>query len=70
MSNLEDLLVPGSTAVPDCICGLEMQLAGTKQADVPNGTEIRIYECPACSHELRLTVWSEDEILVRPNSGL
>jgi hypothetical protein len=70
MSKLEDLLVPGSTEVPDCICGLEMEFAGSKRADIPNGTEVRHYKCPACSHELMLTVWSEDEILVRPNSGL
>jgi hypothetical protein len=47
-----------------------MELAGSKRADIPNGTEVRHYKCPACKHELKLTVWSESEILVRPNSGL
>jgi hypothetical protein len=47
-----------------------MELAGSKRADIPNGTEVRHYKCPTCKHELKLTVWSESEILVRPNSGL
>jgi hypothetical protein len=37
-----------------------MQL--TRIEELPNRTdaEIRIYNCPACHHEMRLTVWSED----------
>jgi hypothetical protein len=37
-----------------------MQL--TRIEELPEGTDaqIRIYNCPACHHEMRLTVWSED----------
>jgi hypothetical protein len=27
-----------------------------------NHTHVRIYECPACRHEMRLTVWGTDDL--------
>jgi hypothetical protein len=59
MSKFERLLEPGSTELPDCRCGAEMRLMAI--VPVPDGdTEIRIFRCPACSHELRLTAWRKD----------
>jgi hypothetical protein len=59
MSKFERLLVPGSTELPDCRCTAEMHLMTT--VALPDGdTEIRIFRCPDCSHELRLTAWRND----------
>ncbi len=58
MSSFEDFLVPGSTDLPDCLCGAEMCLAQAK----PRGAiEIRIYRCNTCQHELQLMVWALPE---------
>ena len=55
----QSLLVAGSTELPDCRCATEMHL--TAIVPVPGGdTEIRIFRCPDCSHELRLTAWRND----------
>jgi hypothetical protein len=54
---LERLLEPGSTDLPACVCGAEMRLERTQAAQ--DDTEIRIFQCPRCQHELRLTVWCE-----------
>jgi len=59
MAKFERLLVPGSTERPDCQCGAEMRLASSKQSEKPSGTEVRVYECSACGHELQLTVWAD-----------
>jgi hypothetical protein len=59
MSKFERLLEAGSTELPDCRCRAEMRLVDT----VPvrgGGSEVRIFRCPDCSHELRLTVWRHD----------
>src|SRR5215831_14165873 len=59
MSKFERLLVADSTELPDCRCATEMHL--TAIVPVPGGdTEIRIFRCPDCSHELRLTAWRND----------
>jgi hypothetical protein len=57
MINLEQLLVPGSTELPDCRCGRPMAHVTSSQ----NGddAEIRSYRCAACGHEMKLTVWLE-----------
>jgi DNA-directed RNA polymerase subunit RPC12/RpoP len=56
MSKFERLLEAGSTELPDCRCGAEMNLiAIVRVAD--GDTEIRIFRCPNCNHELRLTAW-------------
>jgi hypothetical protein len=54
---LERLLEPGSTELPDCVCGTQMRLEKTQAAQ--DDTEIRIFRCPRCQRELRLTVWCE-----------
>jgi hypothetical protein len=59
MSKFERLLQADSTELPDCRCGAEMDL--TAIVPVADGdTEIRIFRCPECSHELRLTAWRKD----------
>ena len=56
MSKFERVLEAGSTGLPDCRCGAEMKL--TAIVPVAGGdTEICIFQCPDCSHELRLTAW-------------
>jgi hypothetical protein len=56
MSKIERLLEPGSTELPVCRCAAKMNLMAI--VPVPGGdTEIRIFRCPDCSHELRLTAW-------------
>jgi hypothetical protein len=59
MSKFERLLVAGSTELPDCRCTAEMNL----MAIVPvagGDSEIRIFQCPHCRSELRLTAWRND----------
>ena len=52
--DIERLLAPDSTEVPDCMCGAEMRLSETK----PRGdNEIRVFRCDVCQHEFRLMVW-------------
>ena len=60
MSAIERLLVPGSTELPECRCGKEMQLTRIEELPDRTDAQIRIYNCPVCHHEMRLTVWSED----------
>jgi len=55
MTNLERLLEPGSIERPACHCTAEMHLERTEA--VHSDSEIRIFRCPACERELRLTVW-------------
>jgi len=56
LSKFERLLEADSTELPDCRCAAEMNLMAI--VPVPGGdTEIRIFQCPDCSHELRLTAW-------------
>jgi predicted RNA-binding Zn-ribbon protein involved in translation (DUF1610 family) len=58
MSAFERLLVPGSTELPTCRCGEEMQIARLDQLPEKSDAVIRVYKCPACGHEMRLTVWN------------
>ena len=59
MSKFERVLAVDSTELPDCSCRVEMHLISTMP--VPGGgSEIRIFRCPDCNHELRLTVWHND----------
>jgi len=54
MRGLENLLEPGSTELPECRCGADMQLAAAKPQD---DNEVRIFRCAACHHEFQLMVW-------------
>ena len=59
MSKFERLLEAGSTELPDCRCTAEMHPIAI--VPVPGGiSEIRIFRCPKCRHELRLTAWRGD----------
>jgi hypothetical protein len=59
MSKFERLLVAGSTELPDCRCTAEMHLVSVLPAS-SGDTEIRIFRCSDCSHELRLTTWRDN----------
>jgi hypothetical protein len=59
MSKFERVLAVDSTALPDCRCGVEMHLISI--VPVPGGdSEIRVFRCPDCNHELSLTIWHDD----------
>ena len=58
MTALENLLVPGSTELPDCRCGVEMHLFKVKPC---GDREIRMFRCDDCHHEFQLMVWSTAE---------
>jgi len=56
MSKFECVIAASSTNLPDCRCGAEMLLA--KVLPTPAGdSEIHIFRCGECDHELRLTIW-------------
>jgi hypothetical protein len=55
--DFERLLVPGCTELPACRCGKEMHVARTRSLGGNSDTHIRVYDCPACHHEMHLTVW-------------
>ena len=60
MSAFERLLVPGCTELPECRCGKEMQIARVDRLQEKSDVHIRVYYCPSCHHEMRLTVWAND----------
>jgi hypothetical protein len=37
-----------------------MKLARTERLPAQTNAHIRIYTCPICGHEMRLTVWADD----------
>ena len=58
--SIERLLEPGNTELPDCICGKQMKVFSVTPVSERRDTYIRVYKCPSCQHELRLTVWTDD----------
>jgi hypothetical protein len=62
MSGFERFLEPGVTELPECRCGREMHIANVDSSPERNDTHIRVYDCPACQHEMRLTVWGTDAV--------
>jgi hypothetical protein len=54
MSVFENLLMPGSTELPECRCGAEMYLFREKPGE---DTDIRVFRCDSCCHEFQLMVW-------------
>ena len=60
MSTIERLLVPGSTDLPECHCGDEMRIASLDPIPESSDAQIRIYKCPSCAREMRLTVWASN----------
>jgi hypothetical protein len=59
MSIFERLLVPGCTELPECRCGKEMHITSIDTLPKTSDAHIRVYGCPACHHEMRLTVWAD-----------
>jgi hypothetical protein len=66
MPAIENLLVPGSTELPDCKCGAELRLFAVKPC---GDTEIRIFKCDTCNHEFQLMVWAVPVAAARDNGG-
>jgi Zn ribbon nucleic-acid-binding protein len=62
MSLYERLLIPGPNELPECRCGEEMQIVRDQQVSDRTDAQIRIYNCPACNHKMRLTVWSQESL--------
>ena len=62
MSTIERLLIPGSTDLPECRCGGEMEITSVDPLFERRDAEIRIYICGACKHEMRLTVWTDSNL--------
>jgi hypothetical protein len=65
-TDFERLLEPGCTDLPACQCGKEMRIARTSALPESTETHIRVYDCPVCHHELRLTVWGAEPENLRP----
>jgi hypothetical protein len=42
-----------------------MHIARTYFLPESDNTHIRVYDCPACHHELRLTVWDAEQKMIR-----
>lgn len=55
----ERLLEPGSTAVPSCRCGSDMDLSKIEQRT--SDTLIKFFVCKACRHEMRFMVWTDEQ---------
>ena len=55
---IERWLERGAADLPTCKCGSEMDLAET--VEKTNDTQLRIFLCPSCRHEMRVMVWSEE----------
>ena len=62
MTGFERLLVAGCTELPECRCGNEMQIARMERLPERGDACIRVYDCPTCRHEMRLTVWASDTV--------
>ena len=60
MSLFERLLEPCCIELPACACGKEMHIANLNPIPQRSDAHIRVYNCPACHHEMRLTVWATD----------
>jgi hypothetical protein len=59
--NVERLLEPGCTDMPECRCGKEMHFAHIVFLPNDTATHIRVYACASCDHQMRLTVWDASE---------
>ena len=60
MSVSAHLLVPGFIELPKCRYGGNLHIANIDPLSEGRETHIRVYNCPACQHEMRLTVWGAD----------
>ena len=62
MSASDELAKPRADKSPECMCGTHMDLARTEAASHGNAS-IKIFKCPACLHELRVTAWDSEDAL-------
>jgi hypothetical protein len=60
MYALERLSVSGCAELPECRCGKKMRIASIAPQLEKSDTHVRIYDCRACLHEMRLTIWGTD----------
>jgi hypothetical protein len=61
MLKFERVLATGSRELPQCRCSSAMNLLSI--VPVPEGdSEIHIFRCSDCNHELRLTVWNTESL--------
>jgi hypothetical protein len=63
MSGFELLLKPGCTKLPECRCGHEMEIAQIELFLEGQDADVRFYECSACLHVMRLTLWAAPNII-------
>lgn len=61
MREFERLWCPAAPICPECRCGKEMHIAHIVSLPNEITTHIRVYECAACDHQMRLTVWEAVE---------
>jgi hypothetical protein len=59
--NVERLLEPGCTDLPECRCGKKMHFAHTVFLPDETTAHIRVYACTSCDHQMRLTVWDSGD---------
>jgi hypothetical protein len=61
MAKFERVLASASHTIdaPDCHCTAEMRLI-TVMPRSDGEAEVRIFRCPDCKHELRLTIWRDN----------
>jgi len=46
-----------------------MHIASTERLPERSDAHIRVYACPACQHEMRLTVWTNDAVANAISAG-
>jgi hypothetical protein len=62
MYAVEHSSVPGFTELPKCRYGGDLHIASANRLRERTDTHIRVYGCPACHYEMRLTVWGTDTL--------
>ena len=45
---------------PACHCGKTMHLAAPRLVPDTGEARIDVFQCTACGHEMRVTVWAEE----------
>jgi hypothetical protein len=45
---------------PTCCCGKPMRLTEPRPMPARDETHIDVFQCAACGHEMRVTVWGEE----------
>jgi hypothetical protein len=60
MLDAERFLEPDCAELPVCRCGREMYIAFTRSSPKTPEIHIRVYNCPACDHEMHLAIWGAD----------